>query len=155
MVTIGLLKEHPETVERLAQIWLQVLGSIWVPDVSIEQVKQRYSDHLNDTTIPLTFVAYCNEQPVGMCSLRENDGIRPDLMPWLGSLVVDPNYHKNGIGKQLIDAAKQKAKDLGFETLFLFAYDPTIPNYYQKLGWVRVGVESFKGHQVTVMKISL
>ncbi len=90
-----------------------------------------------------------------MCSLRENDGIRPDLMPWLGSLVVDPNYQKQGIGKQLIDATKEKAKQLGFKQLFLFALDPLIPNYYQTLGWQTIGMDQFKGNPVTVMEIGL
>ena len=81
------------TVDLLAQIWHQVLRSIWVPDIPIE--------HLNDDSIPLTFVAFFNDKPVGMCSLRENDGIRPDLMPWLGSIVVAPDYQKQGIGEMI------------------------------------------------------
>lgn len=155
MIKIDFLKEHPHTIDRLAQIWYQVLGRIWVPDISIERVKQRFLEHLNDNTMPLTFVALLENKPVGMCSLRENDGIRPDVMPWLGSLVVDPEYQKHGIGEQLIDATKQKAKQLGFKQLFLFAFDPTIPNYYQKLGWKKIGIEQFKEHPVTVMEINL
>ena len=42
-----------------------------------------------------------------MCSLRGNDGIRPDLTPWLGSLVVHPDYQKQGVGRRLIDALSQ------------------------------------------------
>ncbi len=126
-----------------------------MPDVSIERVKQRFVEHLNDESIPLTFIVLFNDKPVGMCSLRENDGIRPDLMPWLGSLVVDPDYQKQGIGKQLINATKEKAKQLGFKQLFLFAFDPTIPEYYQKLGWQKIGIDQFKGHPVTVMEINL
>lgn len=126
-----------------------------MPDVSIERVKQRFVEHLNDDSIPLTFIALFNDKPVGMCSLRENDGIRPDLMPWLGSLVVDPDYQNQGIGEKLINATKEKAKQLGFEQLFLFAFDPTIPEYYQKLGWQKIGLDHFKEHSVTVMEIGL
>jgi N-acetylglutamate synthase-like GNAT family acetyltransferase len=155
MIKIDLLKNHPDAITPLVQVWHQVLGRIWVPDVSIERVKQRFIEHLNDDSIPLTFIALFNDKPVGMCSLRENDGIRPDLIPWLGSLVVSPDYQKLGIGEQLINATKQKAKQLGFEQLFLFAFDPTIPEYYQKLGWQKIGLDKFKGHLVTVMEISL
>jgi N-acetylglutamate synthase-like GNAT family acetyltransferase len=155
MIKIELLKNHPEAIDSLAQIWHQVLGRIWVPDVPIERVKQRFVEHLNDDSIPLTFVALFNAKPIGMCSLRENDGIRPDLMPWLGSLVVDPDYQKQGIGEKLINATKEKAKQLGFEQLFLFAFDPTIPEYYQKLGWQKIGLDQFKEHPVTVMEIGL
>jgi N-acetylglutamate synthase-like GNAT family acetyltransferase len=155
MIKIDLLKNNPGAIDSLAQIWHQVLGSIWVPDIPIERVKQRFTEHLNDDSIPLTFVALFNDKPVGMCSLRENDGIRPDLMPWLGSLVVDPDYQKQGIGEKLINATKEKAKQLGFEQLFLFAFDPTIPEYYQKLGWQKIGLDQFKEHPVIVMEINL
>ena len=155
MIKIDFLKNQPGSIEQLAQIWYQVLGRIWVPDVPIELVEQRFVEHLNDDKIPLTLVALYNEQPIGMCSLRVNDGIRPDFMPWLGSLVVDPRYQKQGIGEQLISACKKKAKQLGFNKLFLFAFDPTIPEYYHKLGWQKIGLDEFKGHLVTVMEISI
>lgn len=155
MIKIDLLKNYPQTIDALAQIWYQVLGRIWVPTISIEQVKQRFLEHLNDNKMPLTFVAFCDDKPVGMCSLRENDGILPDLMPWLGSLVIDPDYQKQGIGEQLINATKQKAEQLGFNQLFLFAFDPTVPDYYEKLGWHKISLDRFKGHLVTVMEIKL
>jgi hypothetical protein len=80
MIKIDFLKNHPDAIDPIAKIWHQVLGEIWVPDVSIERVKQRLVEHLNDDSLPLTFIALFNDKPVGMCSLRENDGIRPDLI---------------------------------------------------------------------------
>jgi hypothetical protein len=47
-IKIVYLKEHPEVIPTLAKIWHEVLGSIWVPDISIERVEQRFHDHLND-----------------------------------------------------------------------------------------------------------
>lgn len=155
MLKIDLLKNHPSTIPRLAKIWQEVLGSIWVPDVSIERVEQNFLKHLNENIMPLTFIVLDNGNPVGMCSLRENDGIRPDLTPWLGSLVVDPAFQKQGIGKMLMDMTKQKAKTLGFETLYLFAFDPTIPNYYEQLGWQKIGMDEFNSNRVTVMEVIL
>ena len=38
-----------------------------------------------------TDVALDGDLTVGMCSLSESSGIRPDLTPWLGSLVVHPS----------------------------------------------------------------
>lgn len=155
LIKIDLLKNHPNALPHLAKIWHEVLGRLWVPDVPIERVEQNFLKHLNDQILPLTFVALHNDTPVGMCSLRENDGIRPDLRPWLGSLVVAPNYQKQGIAKKLMDATKQKAIELGFKTLYLCAFDPTIPNYYASQGWQKIGVDEFKGHTVTVMEINL
>ena len=76
-------------------------------------------------------------------------------MPWLASLVVDPKYQKQGIAKMLIDTTLQKTKNLGFQKLYLFAFDPTIPNYYSRLGWGKIGVDEFNSHPVTVMEINL
>ena len=155
MIAIDLLKNNPKHIPQLAAIWYDVLGSVWLPDVPIERVITKFSGHLNDAKLPITFIALDDDIPVGMCSLRENDGIRPDLMPWLASLVVDPKYQKQGIAKMLIDTTLQKTKNLGFQKLYLFAFDPTIPNYYSRLGWGKIGVDEFNSHPVTVMEINL
>lgn len=155
MITIDYLKHHPQALEQLTQIWHQLLGKIWVPDVPMERVKQRFVEHMQDDQLPLTLVAFNENVPIGMCSLRENDGILPELTPWLGSLVVDPNHQNTGVGRLLVDATKKQAKELNYEILYLFAFDPTIPDYYQRLGWKKRGMDRFKGHVVTVMEIGL
>ena len=155
MSKIDLLKNHPSTIPALAHIWHEILGKIWVPDVPVERVIARFADHMNDQALPITFVALDGDLPVGMCSLRENDGIRPDLTPWLADVVVDPKYQKQGIGKMLVDVAAKKAKDLDFEKLYLFTFDPTIPEYYECLGWKKIGMDEFKSHPVTVMEVEL
>lgn len=154
-IKIDLLKNHPNVIPELAAIWHQVLGSIWVPDIPVERVVVRFQEHLNENKLPLTFVAFCDGKPVGMCSLRDNDGIRPDLAPWLGSLVVHSDYQREGIALKLINAIKQKAKQLGFNQLYLFTFDPTLPNYYAGLRWGKMGMDKFKGHDVTVMEIAI
>ncbi len=154
MIKIDLLKNHPSAIPELAHIWYEVLGKIWVPDVPVERVMARLKDSLEDDKIlPITFIALDGDLPVGMCSLRENDGIRPSLVPWFGSLVVDLKYQRQGIGKMLIDMTLLKAKELGFEKLYLFAFDQTIPSYYESLGWKKIGMDEFKSHPVTVMEV--
>ncbi|NDB87058.1 MAG: GNAT family N-acetyltransferase, partial [Alphaproteobacteria bacterium] len=105
--------------------------------------------------------------PVGMCSLKKEASIRPDLIysalsteavekiGWLSSLVVDTKYQKQGIAKMLINATVRCAKDLGLETLYLFAVDPTIPNYYMRLGWKKIGMDELKSRPVTLMSREL
>ncbi|CZL29128.1 GNAT family N-acetyltransferase [Legionella pneumophila] len=155
MVTIDYLKHHSQSIPELAKIWHEVLGQIWVPDVPISRVEENLSNHLNTEQLPLTFIALHEHKPVGMCSLRVNDGIRSELTPWLGSLVVSPSYQKQGIARQLINRTKKEAQTLRFKNLYLFAFDPTIPEYYSRLGWCTIGIDEFKGHPVTVMEIML
>ena len=155
MIKIDLLKNHPCAIQALAHIWHDVLGRIWLPEISVESVMAKFADYLNDKNLPITFVALHDDVPVGMCSLRENDGIRPSFTPLLVALVVDSKYQKQGIGKMLVDAAFVKAKQLGFKKLYLFAFDPTILQYYERLGWKTIGMDEFKSRPVTVMEVNL
>ncbi len=155
MYKIDLLKNHSDAIPSLAGMWHELLGRLWVPDVSIEQVEAKFRTHLNDEKLPLTFVALDGNVPIGMCSLRENDGIREDLEPWLGSLIVCRAYQGQGIAKLLIDTVRRTAKEKGFPMLYLFTFDRTLPEYYQRLGWEDIGNDQFKQHDVTVMQIQL
>lgn len=155
MYKLDLLKNHPDAISSLAKMWHELLGRLWVPGISIPQVEAKFRTHLNDEKLPLTFVALDANVPIGMCSLRANDGIREDLEPWLGSLIVSREYQGQGIAKLLIDAVKHKAKENGFPMLYLFTFDRTLPEYYRRQGWDDIGKDQFKQHDVTVMKIFL
>lgn len=155
MFEIDLLKNHPHYIPQLSKIWHELLGKKWVPDVSIERVEMRFGEHLNDENLPLTWVAIQDNKPIGMCSLRVNDGIREDLTPWLGSLIVDQNYQKKGVAQQLMETVKVYAKDKGFQYVYLFTFDRTLPEYYKRYGWEVMGTDVFKSHPVTVMRVML
>ena len=152
---IELLKDCPETIPQLAKLWHELLGQIWVPDISIKSAELKFQEHLNEDVLPLTLVALEDNQPIGMCSLRENDGIREDLKPWLGSLVVSKVHQKRGVAQLLMNGISKKAKELGFDELYLFTFDPTLPTYYQRYGWEEIGDDFFRTHAVTVMRLSL
>lgn len=154
-VSIKFLKENPENIAKLADIWYETLGKKWIADVSVEQVKQLLKTHNNTDKLPLTLVAYINQQPVGMCSLVQNDGICPEMEPWLASLVVEPKYQNLGVGKRLIKATVDIAKKLHFEKLYLFVLEPSLPSYYHHLGWRAIAIEDYKGYPVTVMELVL
>ena len=125
-----------------------------MPEIGIEEIESLYYEELKPD-MPLTYIALDGEIPVGSCTLELNGGIRPDLGPWIGDLVVDQKYQKQGIGKMLIDAITNKAADLGFHKLYLFTFDPTITDYYTQLGWKKIGMDEFKSNPVTVMEVVL
>lgn len=154
MITIDLLKNHPATIPRCAEIWHEVLGKIWMPEIGIQEIEALCYEEL-DQDMPLTYIALDGEIPIGSGTLELSCGIRPDLGPWLGDLVVDPKYQKQGIGKMLVDVRVKKAKQLGFEKLYLFTFDPNIPRYYQRLGFKTIGMDEFNSRPVTVMGIDL
>ncbi len=154
MIKIDFLKNHPSAVPALANIWHEVLGKIWMPEIEFEEIESGLYEEMNEN-IPLSYVALYDQIPVGTCSLVSDGGIRPDISPWLGDLVVDPKYQKQGIGKMLVDVAINKTKDLGFKKLYVFAFDPAIPAYYQHLGWKIIGMDEFKSKPVTVLEIEV
>jgi predicted N-acetyltransferase YhbS len=154
MIRIELLKSHPQAIPTIAKIWHEVLGKIWMPELKLEEIEALSYKELNQD-IPLTYVALYDKIPVGSCTFELDGGIRPDLSPWLGDLVVDPKYQKQGIGKMLIDAAVEKAKELGFKKLYLFTFDPATPGYYKRFGWKEMGVDTFRFRPVIVMELVL
>lgn len=155
MFEIKLLAQCPQYIPQLAKLFYEEIGQHWVCNASIKRAEQRLIDHKNTEQLPLTFVALHDEQPIGMASLRKNDGIRPDLTPWLGSLVVNPSFRGKQIGQMLIDAVKKQSKLFNYPDLYLFAFDQTIPHWYAKLGWKTAGQDQFLNHPITVMKIAL
>ncbi|WP_156962164.1 hypothetical protein [Candidatus Paracaedibacter symbiosus] len=52
-------------------------------------------------------------------------------------------------------AAKRQAREMGFNTLYLFTFDKTLPSWYQRLCWQESGQDSFNNFPVTVMQIQL
>ncbi len=155
MIKIDLLRNHPYAIPALAHIWHEVLGKIWFPELTIGEIALLTYDELNHPNETTSFIALCDEIPVGFCTFKLKEEFRPDLGPWLADVVVAPKYQKQGIGKLLIDATLDKAKKLGFKKLYLFAFDPTIPWYYARLGWKIIGTDEFKSNPVTVMEVEL
>lgn len=153
-INIKWLADCRHHIDDLAHIHFEGISKHWVPDASPEKSRQSLVKHASHS-IPITLVAEINGKAIGMASLRENDGLSTDQTPWLGSLVVDLIYQGKGIGKNLIDAIKQKAKLLGYHELYLLAFDPTIPTWYTRLGWEKIGMDKLFDHAVTVMKINL
>lgn len=154
-IQIKHLSECQDHIPFLAKLWFEEISRHWVPDASIEKAKQRLLDHCNVDKLPLAIVALVENQPIGMACLRVIDRIRPHIAPWLGSLVVDPGYRSMKIGAYLIDQIKKLAVNFNYDKLHLLAFNPTIPEYYRRLGWEPDGYDHLLGHKVTCMKINL
>ncbi len=152
---IEYLTNCSQHISVLAKLQYDEISQHWVKGASVETTKQRLMTHLNYDQLPITLVALSEQTPVGMASLRINDGIRPDLEPWLGSLVVHPKYRGSRVGERLIKAIEQEALARGYEKLYLLAFDATIPNWYSRLGWKKMGTDELFTHTVTVMQLEL
>lgn len=155
MIRIDFLKNHSKHIMQLIRIWDSNTTVVSLPNICINRIQKELCENLNDKKLPITFIALDGNIPVGMCSLRKNDGIRPDLTPFLGSIVVDLKYQKQGIGKMLISRSIEQAKELGFEKLYLLTFDFKLIKYYLNLGWRKIATEQLESKPVFIMGIEL
>jgi N-acetylglutamate synthase-like GNAT family acetyltransferase len=61
-----------------------------------------------------------------------------------------PERRKLGVGATLVRAAQDGARDLGFQTLYLFTSE-TLPSYYRSLGWLEIETFPYHGRERTLM----
>ena len=111
------------------------------PDNSISVVSNLLKEHLASTTVPQTFVALLDGQPVGSVSLIENDlperadSVEKSLItPWLNWLYVLPEHRQQGIGGRLIEGAFTRAKLQGAETIHIAA-PAAHEGFFIRHGW--------------------
>ena len=155
MIKTKYLCEYPGYIPELAQLWHDCIGKKWRPDAIIAEVEIQFRDHLNRDALPLTYIALDGEEVVGMCSLRSYDGIKSKYLPWLGSLCVDEAYRKRGIGKLLVQMAKEKAHKMGFHKLYLFTFEQEIADWYERDGWTKTEDSTYQDKPVIVMEIAV
>lgn len=69
---------------------------------------------------------------IGFISLFKYDGDeRQDLTPWYATMYVKKEYRKKGYSQKLNDAILKKAKELGYNKVYLKS---DLINYYEKYG---------------------
>lgn len=101
--------------------------------------------------VPRVFVAMAGERPVGTASLVVDDmEVRPDLMPWLASVFVLPEWRGQGIASRLVRRVEEEARAAGIETFYL--YTPDQQALYRRLGWEDRETLHYRGEEVTVMR---
>lgn len=153
-IEIVYLEDHNRFVH-LCAVWAFKTWGRYNKEFTLEKRIESFSQHSRKNQIPLTILALDEGRAVGMASLRPNDGIRPDLTPWLGSVFVDPLLRKQGIGQLLVEEVCRIAKELGYPKVYLLTYEPHLPLWYSKLGWQAVGHDICHGNPVTVMQFDV
>ncbi len=145
MSQISLLLHHPEAIPTLAGWFFGEWGHLDEAR-TVATETERLSARLHADHLPLTLVALIDGAPVGTVSLRaEQVPERREWTPWLAGLYVEPGQRGRGLGGELVAAAEQAARQLGFEAMFLVAYDREA--FYHRLGWTTV--ESVVYHRQT------
>lgn len=145
------LKFEPIYVEKLAK-WQHNEWS----EISTKTFDERVAEltnHLNDEFIPSTFVIKDSEA-LGSAAIVAHDMVtKPELSPWLASVVIAPNNRGAGIGSKIVSYVMEQAKSTGIKTLYL--YTPDRESFYQRLGWQTITKEKYRQTDVTIMSIDL
>ena len=151
-INIEYLAEHPHLVRQLAQLsWNE-----WQPiyrerKQTLEDAVKNYGERTNVDRLPLTLVALHGAELVGTVSLKYHDlDLRPGLDPWLGALLVLPEWRRRGIATMLMRRVLDIASRLKLPELFLWT--SSAEGLYLKLGWEIVERMEYCGKQIVVMR---
>ena len=134
MMKIDLLKHHQQHILTLAS-WFKEASPDYFKDQSLEAIAQEhFVSRLNDNTLPISFIAYEGEIPIGTVALLlESVTTHKHLSPCLGGLHVHPEYRHKGIGSKLVQAGLEKAIALGFDCVY--AGISKAEDHYISQGW--------------------
>ena len=148
---IEYLADHTDVIPEVAKLHIEFFGH-FSADMTLESRLEKLGGQIGKTSIPLTLVAFDRELTIGSASIVEHDlDSRPDLTPWVASVVVRSDYQRQGVGTALMRRIEKKATGLGVKKLYLFT--PNMEVFYATLGWSVIGQEIFKGGiEVTLMQ---
>jgi GNAT superfamily N-acetyltransferase len=154
-ITIAYLGDRPEFLEQLARLsWKEWQEIYEQRDQTLEHCLKNYRERMNNDRLPLTLVALHRNELAGMVSLKFHDmDTRPDLDPWLGGLLVLPEWRNRGIGTMLTHRAVNEARRLNISRLYLWT--PSAEQLYRKLGWQVVERTNYFGKEAVVMQLDL
>lgn len=103
---------------------------------------------------PVSFVAEEAGRPLGTATLDTDDlASRPELTPWLASVLVAPAARGRGIGTALVAHVAAAAAARGHRRIWLHTMDAAA--FYLARGWRVVGAETWCGQPTTLMRTEL
>ena len=154
-IAIDYLANCPEFLHALAQLSWEEWQEIYQQrEQTLDDCLKNYRERTNTDRLPLTLVAVHGGELVGMVSLKYHDmDTRPDLDPWLGGLLVLPEWRNHGVGTMLMHRATEEARRLKVPRLYLWTH--SAEGLYRKLGWQVVERSDYFGKEAVVMQVDL
>jgi ribosomal protein S18 acetylase RimI-like enzyme len=118
----------------------EVAGLAWHTDSVIQKMQDAYiTEMLDQTSVPqIILIAENDGRALGFIHVCEHkDDISEELCGTVTLLAVSPNTQGMGIGKLLMAAAENWAKEQGYRLLHLevFANNEKARGFYQNIGF--------------------
>ncbi|MBP1640644.1 MAG: GCN5-related N-acetyltransferase [Bacteroidetes bacterium] len=105
-------------------------------------------DFINNSSIDSLSVYALNNSVIGLLGFRIRENMEENSRySEISVIVVDSNFQKQGIGKQLLEFAEQLAKDLNCKGTWLvsgFGRKEKKHQFYKSFGYVSTGYEFVK-----------
>jgi GNAT superfamily N-acetyltransferase len=105
-------------------------------------------DFITNSSIDFLYVYDLNCTVIGLLGFRIRENIEENSRYGeISAIIVDSEYQKQGIGKQLIEFAEQLAKDLNCKGTWLvsgFGREEKAHQFYKSLGYVSTGYRFVK-----------
>jgi N-acetylglutamate synthase-like GNAT family acetyltransferase len=149
---IRFLKEYPDSIIQIAQWFYGEWKDIYeASGMSFEDVRKNVEGRTNTDRIPLAVVALDAGRVIGTGCIKAHDmETRMDLTPWLAGIYVEQTQRWKGCGSTIVRSLEDIARKLGIRRLYL--YTPQSVTFYERLGWGKYEIATYKGQHVTIME---
>lgn len=126
-LTILDLRDHPEWTDRAAR-WFHEKWQ--VPEAVYRESIRRCMK--GSAAWPQWYIVVQDDTIVAGCGVAEDFHDRPDLMPNLVALYVEPPFRRQGIAGRLLAHACEDMHARGIDTLYLITEHTS---FYERYGW--------------------
>ncbi len=132
---LGLLADQPELIAEVGVLRWRAAGSVGTPGPWIESTAK----DAGREGLPLSLVAMdIDGQAIGAVTLGSQDDA-PGLAcgeraPWVVRMVVRPGERRCGVGRLMITAVEDLAREHGHERMWVAAADDCA-DFYRRCGW--------------------
>ena len=109
-------------------------------EVSMGVILERSDDELA-TNIRSYVLARAKGYLVGYTALH----IHSPRLAEIRSLIVDPTFRGQSVGKQMVAYALNEARELGVDEVLALTY---VPDFFRKLGFEEIAKESIPEHKI-------
>lgn len=146
------LSEHPGLIDTVIG-WHWHEFSAGHSDASLAHWRAQLVERSNRDRIPFTLIAFADDEPVGCVTVCTDDldSRFADRGPWLSGMLVVNAARNLGIGRALLRAVADRARELGADELWLRT--ETAPSFYERCGWSTVARRE-QMHDSTVMRLA-
>lgn len=102
---------------------------------NVFEARKQLLGRLFTDRLPISWVAYEHDQPVGSVSLvKESLASFPHYSPWVAGLLVHRSMRRQGVGTKLLEHVIKEARRLGLRSIYMAVRKHE--GHYEKHGWV-------------------